>query len=91
MLYATSSLVGGLQALKVLGLYGKIRTIAVDETAPIVDAILDGGILATICQEPEQQGYAAVKMASGLLISKVVPETKNWLVDPTIKIRESFQ
>jgi LacI family transcriptional regulator len=91
LLYATSGLVGGLQALKDLGLYGTIRTIAVDQTAPIVDAILDGGVLATICHEPEQQGYAAVKMASGFLISKTVPEKKNWLVDPTIRIRESFQ
>ena len=56
----------------------------------ILDAIRDRGILATICQEPEAQGYTAIRVVFDHLVAHAAPAKKNWLINPTIKIRQSF-
>jgi len=90
LFYSTGGLSGGLQAVKELGLYGKLKMISLDLVKPITDAILDGGIQATVCQEPESQGYKAVKVAFDFLVAHILPERRNILIDPTIKVRHSL-
>jgi len=90
LFYSTGGLSGGLRAVRDLGLYGKLNMISLDLVKPITDAILDGGIQATVCQEPEAQGYKAVKVAFDFLVAHINPEHKNILIDPTIKIRHSI-
>ncbi len=90
LFYATGGLVGGFRAVKDLGLYRKLKIVSVDLAKPIMEAINDGGILATICQEPEDQGYRAVRIAFERLVAHSSPKEKNFLIDPSIKIRQSF-
>jgi LacI family transcriptional regulator len=90
MFYATGGLSGGLRAVKDLGLYGRLKIVSVDLARPTMDAIRDGGILATICQEPEAQGYSAVKVSFDYLVAHAIPKQQNILIDPSIKIKQSF-
>jgi LacI family transcriptional regulator len=90
LFYATGGVVGGFRAVRDLGLYRKLKIVSVDLARPIMDGINDGGILATICQEPEEQGYLAIKVAFDYLVSHASPQLKNMLIDPSIKIRQSF-
>ncbi len=88
--YATGGLAGGLEALRDLGLYGRLTIIAVDHSRPVMEGIADGGIQATICQEPEEQGYTAIKTMFEYLVTQIPPPARVILIDPSIKIRQSF-
>lgn len=90
LFYSTGGLAGGLRAVKELGLYGKLKIVSLDQTKPILDAIIDRGIRATICQEPEAQGYNAIRIVFEYLVAHCSPAVKNRLINPTIKIKQSF-
>jgi LacI family transcriptional regulator len=88
LFYATGHLVGGLEAIRELGLFGKLRIVSVDQSKLIADAISGGEILATICQGAEEQGYSAVKICFDYLVTNIAPRTKNHLISPTIKTKQ---
>lgn len=88
--YSTGGLTGGLNAMRDLGRYGSLTIIGVDDARPVMEGILDGGIQATICQEPEEQGYTAIKTMFEYLLAQKEPPTRDILIDPSIKIRQSF-
>lgn len=90
LFYSTGSLVGGLQAVKDRGLYGKLKIISLDLVRPVTEAMLDGGILASVCQEPQVQGYRAVKVAFDFLVAHIQPESKNILIVSSIKTKHSL-
>ena len=90
LFYSTGGLAGGLRAVRELGLYGKLKIVSLDQTKPILDAIFDRGIRATICQEPEAQGYKSIRIVFERLVAHRHPAVKNLLIHPTIKIKQSF-
>ncbi|MEG2080514.1 MAG: LacI family DNA-binding transcriptional regulator [Oscillospiraceae bacterium] len=47
-----------------------IKTCSFDDTKETVEALLSGDILATICQQPYEQGYYAVKVIFDKVVAK---------------------
>jgi LacI family transcriptional regulator len=90
LFYTIGGLIGGLKAVKELGLYGRLKIVSVDLAKHIIDAMEDGGVLATISQEGEEQGYTAIKVAFDYLVAHIVPEVKEYLIEPSIKIKQSL-
>ncbi len=90
LFYTTGGLVGGLTAVRELGLFGRLKIVSVDLARHITEAMREGGIQATISQEPEEQGYAAIKVCFDFLVAHVEPREKNHLIEPSIKLKESL-
>lgn len=88
--YSIGGLSSGLKAIAELDPQHKLRIVSLDMIQPIVDAVKGGMIMATICQEPIAQGYTAIKVAFDYLLAHTEPALKNILIDPSIKIRQSF-
>lgn len=47
-----------------------VRVCAFDDTSVVKDALLTGNVLATICQQPFEQGYQSVKALFEMVIKK---------------------
>ena len=60
---------------------GRVRIITNDESTATVRGLREGTIDFTICQDPEQQGYMALKTMFGYLQSRTPPETR-WYQTP---------
>ena len=90
LFYATGAFSGGLRAVKDLGLYGKLTIISVDLALPVVQALQDKAVIATICQNPVGQGFMAIRVLFDYLITGKLPEKRETLIEPVIKIRESI-
>jgi len=90
LFYATGAFSGGLRAVKDLGLYGKLTIVSVDLAVPVMQGLQDKGITATICQNPVGQGFMAIRVLFDNLIMGKLPEKRETLIEPTIKIRESI-
>src|SRR5205823_2976787 len=55
-----SSAAGMLDALRSLGLEGKVKLIGFDSSEPLLQAVDEGGIDALIVQDPYRMGYLGV-------------------------------
>ena len=67
--YITAAGVNGtLQAVEEHG--KKVRVCTIDDTKTIRDALQNGSVLATICQQPFEQGYYSVKALFDKVITK---------------------
>jgi LacI family transcriptional regulator len=88
--YFIGGLSSGLKAVIELDPHRRLSIVSLDMIKPIVDADKSGMIMATICQEPVAQGYTAIKVAFEYLLTQVKPPSKNILIDPSIKTRQSF-
>jgi LacI family transcriptional regulator len=70
------------------GRQDSITIISFDAVPTTVEMIGKGLIKATICQQPETQGYQAVKRAFDYYIGGAMPESDQYLVGNEIRIRE---
>ncbi|HHV31365.1 LacI family DNA-binding transcriptional regulator [Caproiciproducens sp. LBM24188] len=90
-IYITAAGVAGVcRAVEELDLAKKLRLIAVDDVPATREAIQSGTIDATICQEPYQQGYRAVKLLFNYFIEGVIPKDGTVFTDNVIKIQENL-
>jgi LacI family transcriptional regulator len=90
-IYITAAGVAGVcRAVEELGLAGKLHLISFDDTPATREAILNGTIDATICQEPFEQGYQAIKLMFNYFIEGVVPKGGVVYTNNVIKIKQNI-
>ena len=88
--YVAGAGVGGVgQALREAGLLGRAPILAFDDIPAARSLVRSGGIPATVCQQPFEQGYRAVKLMFQYLANQAVPPAR-WIARPVIKIRENI-
>jgi LacI family transcriptional regulator len=81
---------GTVQALKDMGLYKKIKVIVYDYSDAVREGLEAKGILVAITQNPQQQGYRAIKILFEYIALDSVPSACNY-VQTQIVLRESIQ
>ena len=84
-----TSIRGTLQALKALDIYQKVKVVVYDYSDLVQTGLKEGGILAAITQNPQQQGYRAIKILFEYLTADTVPPDFNY-VQTQIILRESI-
>lgn len=90
-LYFTAGGVGGgINAVKKLGLNGRITIITFDEMDVVVKNILEGNICATITQQPIEQGYQAIQLAFDYIYYGMEPKQKVIYTSNEIRIKSSY-
>lgn len=90
-IYITAAGVAGTcKAVDEFGLGGKLHLISFDDIPSTRKAILNGMINATICQEPFQQGYKAIKLMFNYFLEGVSPKNKLIYTDNVIKIKQNI-
>lgn len=88
--YVAGAGVGGVgQAVREAGLLGKIPILAFDDIPATRSLVRSGAVPATVCQQPFEQGYRAVKLMFQYLASQATPPAR-WIARPVIKIRENI-
>jgi LacI family transcriptional regulator len=70
---STSNSIPVLQALKSVGLLGKIPVITTDLFPELVPYIESGGVLATLCQLPFRQGQLAFRLLHKFIAEDICP------------------
>ena len=89
--YVAGAGVGGVgQAVREAGLLGKIPILAFDDIPATRSLVRSGAIPATVCQQPFEQGYRAVKLMFQYLANQATPPAR-WIARPVIKIRENIE
>lgn len=78
---------GTLLALKEHG--SKVRVCTFDDPPVTRDALLGGEVLATICQQPFEQGYMAIKALFESIVLKKEPQSRIY-TDLTVKVDKSL-
>lgn len=81
---------GNLQAIQELGYFKKSRIICYDYTPDIGKEILDRNITASIVQQPQLQGYTAVKTLFEFLTSGKPPALKDQYIQTRIILKENL-
>jgi len=78
------------QALKPEGKLGAVKIVCFDDERETLAAIKDGGIFATVAQQPFEYGYQAVKTAEQILKGdrSAIPANK-MIVIPTVVIQRN--
>jgi LacI family transcriptional regulator len=90
-IYITAAGVAGVcRAVEELGLAGKLHLISFDDIPATRKAVLNGTIDATICQEPFEQGYQAIKLMFNYFIEGVVPKGGTVYTNNVIKIKQNI-
>ena len=79
-----------INAIKELGLYKKIKIITYDFSDVVKDGLLDRGIIASITQNPKEQGYKAIKVLFEYLLTKTVPDKKSTYIETQVIFRENL-
>lgn len=88
--YVAGAGVGGVgQAVREAGLLGNVPILAFDDIPATRSLVRAGGVPATVCQQPYEQGYRAVKLMFQVLANQSVPPAR-WIARPVIKIRENI-
>lgn len=87
---AAAGVAGVCRAVEELGLGKKLCLISFDDIPTTREAISRGIIDATICQEPFQQGYQAIKLMYNYFIEGVLPKNRNVFTANIIKIRQNI-
>nr|WP_319488773.1 LacI family DNA-binding transcriptional regulator [uncultured Caproiciproducens sp.] len=91
-IYITAGGVAGVcRAVEELQLSKKLHIVSFDDIPVIRKAVLNGTIDATICQEPFEQGYQAIKLMFNYFIEGVVPENGFVYTNNVIKIKQNIQ
>lgn len=80
---------GVCRAVEESGRMESVLVVASDNTNSVREWMKKGIIKAAVCQNPYQQGYQAVQMASGYLIQNTVPEA-DYIVKNEIRILENI-
>ena len=81
---------GTMQALKDMNLYQKVKVVVYDYSEVVREGLEDRGILAAITQNPQQQGYRAIKNLFEYITVDTVPPDCNY-VQTQIVLRESIK
>ncbi|MDR1157762.1 MAG: LacI family DNA-binding transcriptional regulator [Oscillospiraceae bacterium] len=81
---------GTVQALKDMGLYQKVKVVVYDYSDAVQEGLEDKGILAAITQNPQQQGYRAIKILFEYITVDTVPCDCSY-VQTQIVLRESIR
>jgi LacI family transcriptional regulator len=87
---AAAGVAGVCRAVEELGLAKKLYLISFDDIPVTRKAVLDGIIDATICQEPFEQGYQAVKLMFDYFIEGVIPKGGLIYTKNIIKIKQNI-
>lgn len=90
-IYITAAGVAGVcRAVEELGLASKLYMVCFDDIPATKKAILNGTIDATICQEPFEQGYQAIKSMFNYFLEGVIPKGGALYTNNVIKIRQNI-
>lgn len=73
--FASAGIRGGLEAIKNANYERKIRIVTYDLTETVQENLKSGVVLATVCQEPYQQGYSGVNALARYLVYQTKPES----------------
>lgn len=87
---ATGDVGGCLDAIRRLGLEGKLRIVSNDMVPEAEQGLKEGIIDFTITQNPIQQGYRSLRILYDYLFSGKKPESEIIYTDTSILIRESL-
>ena len=79
---------GMLQALNDLSLYQKVKVVVYDYSEEVRKGLEEGGILVAITQNPQHQGYRAIRILFEYLTADTIPSYHNY-VQTQIILRES--
>ncbi len=74
--FASAGVKGGLQAIKDANYRRRIRIVTYDLTEAVQENLKSGFVLATVCQEPYQQGYSGVNALARYLAYQTRPEKR---------------
>ena len=88
LFFTAAGIYGGCKAVTESGLHPRIITF--DEVPTTLDLIKKGTILATISQQPYNQGYRSLDIIFEYLTSGILPENELQYVDHSIIIRENL-
>jgi Transcriptional regulators len=90
-IYITAAGVAGVcRAVEELGLARKLHLICFDDIPATRKAISNGIIDASICQEPFEQGYQAVKLMFNYFLEGAVPKNGTVYTNNVIKISQNI-
>ncbi|WP_338404824.1 substrate-binding domain-containing protein [Brachyspira hyodysenteriae] len=79
-----------INAIKELGLYNKIKIITYDCSDVVKEGLLDRGIVASITQNPQEQGYRAIKVLFEYLLTKTIPDKRYTYIETQVIFRENL-
>lgn len=79
-----------INAIKELGLYNKIKIITYDFSDVVKEGLLDRGIIASITQNPQEQGYRAIKVLFEYLLTKTIPDKRYTYIETQVIFRENL-
>ncbi|KLI17660.1 LacI family DNA-binding transcriptional regulator [Brachyspira hyodysenteriae] len=79
-----------INAIKELGLYNKIKIITYDCSDVVKEGLLDRGIVASITQNPKEQGYRAIKVLFEYLLTKTIPDKRYTYIETQVIFRENL-
>lgn len=85
---ATSEAV--INVVKDLGYYKKIKIITYDLSDVVKEGLLDRGIIASITQNPREQGYRAIKTLFEYLVTNSISESNVHYIQTQIVFRENL-
>ncbi len=88
--FAAAGVYGGCQAVRSMGLAGKIKIFTYDKVKTTADLVRQGMITATICQNPFLQGYRPLELLSKYLLEGVPLEKEYYYMDIDIRMKENL-
>lgn len=90
LFFCAAGIAGGLSAVKQKNLQDKLRILTVDLTDTVKEHLQNGSVMATICQEPFQQGFVAVETVFQYLLTGENPSIPVRYMETQIKLRASL-
>jgi len=81
---------GVVKAVEVKNLSRKIHILCYDNAAFVTDYVKKGVIDAVICQDPEKQGYMALKILSELIMGDQVIKSDTYMTSIDIRLKENI-
>jgi LacI family transcriptional regulator len=81
---------GAGKALKTFPFYKRIKVVSFDESPSTKELVMDGTILATICQQPIRQGILSLETLFNYLIDHKKPPGNKLYTDIQIKLRTNI-
>jgi len=91
ILYCSGAVDGGLKAVLEVAQQRPVKIVTFDFTETIRKAMYDGHIIFTITQNPNEQGYKALKLMSQYLMDRQRPDAQFHYINTEIMIRESIK
>lgn len=81
---------GNLQAIQEMGFFGNAKIICYDYTSEIEKEIRNRNITASIVQQPQMQGYTAVRTLFEYLTAGKTPASKNQYIQTRVILKENL-